>query len=266
MNSNPFVSVIIPMYNAEQYIQETISSVLSQSYENFEVIVVDNFSSDNSKEIIKSLNDARIELVELDYNSGGPSRPRNIGAKNANGELICFLDADDIWLPNKLESQINFFIEHEINFSSTDCTLINESSVDIPISFKNRIFNKFISKKTITDVIKNNFILTSSVIIRKDLLLSFNENDTYISVEDYDMWLNILLNKECKYLYQNKKLIKYRIVENSASERSSVLKQELKANVVLSNFVLKNPKYLGAYFHRMFFHLLRKKIKSNSIK
>lgn len=261
MSNKALVSVIIPMYNAQKYIEETVNSVLCQTYKNFEILIVDNSSTDDSRKIVNTYNDERIKIVELDFNSGGPARPRNIGIENANGEYIAFLDADDIWLPEKIEKQTIFMEENKVNFTSCDCSLIDEKSLKIPFGIKSQILHKIISKQSVSDVMKNNFILTSSVLIKKDLLIKFNESEDYMSVEDYDMWLHILVKERSRYEYQDEKLIKYRMVENSASDRSSVLKQELKANVVLANFILKNPKYIWAYFYRIFFHLFRKKLK-----
>lgn len=261
MKNNILVSVVVPMYNAQKYVKETIDSVLEQTYNNFEIIIVDNCSTDKSREIVNSYNNDRIKLIELKVNSGGPAQPRNVGIENAKGEYIAFLDSDDVWLVEKLEKQINFMNKHKVNFVSCDCSLIDESSRGVSLSKRSQIFNEITSKKNISDVIKNSFILTSSVLIKKDLLFKFNEEEKYMSVEDYDMWLKVLVEQQSKFKYLNQKLIKYRIVENSASGRGNVLKQELKANVVLANFILKNPKYIWAYFYRIFFHLLRKKLK-----
>lgn len=132
----------------------------------------------------------------------------------------------------------------------------------IKLKFLSKIYNKFINKKTICDVIKNNFILTSSVLVKKTLLNKFEEDKKYIAVEDFDMWLHILANNENIYKYQNEKLILYRVLENSVSNRKNILNQELKANLVLANFILKHEKYLSCYLYRQFFHIIIKKIRT----
>ncbi|MCK5293953.1 MAG: glycosyltransferase family 2 protein, partial [Arcobacteraceae bacterium] len=88
MNSEKLVSVITPIYNGENYILETINSVINQTYKNWEIIIVDNCSTDNSRQIVESINDPRIKLIKLDYNSGGPARPRNRGLENSKGDYI----------------------------------------------------------------------------------------------------------------------------------------------------------------------------------
>ncbi len=261
MIKESFISVITPMYNAENYILETINSVLSQTYQNWEMIIIDNCSTDNSVKIVENIHDKRIQLIKLDYNSGGPARPRNVGIENSKGDYIAFLDADDVWNLSKLEKQIKFINKNKIKFTSFDCSLIDENSKLFELSKKSLIFNKIVSKKTLCDLIKNNFIITSSVLIDKDLILRFNENKNSIAVEDFDMWLNIFIKYEKDYKYQNEKLLQYRVLEKSASDRSNLLKQELKVNIVLANFLLDNDKYIWCYFNRIFFHLFRKQLK-----
>ena len=259
----PLVTVITPMYNAEMFISETIISVLKQTFVNFEMIIVDNCSTDNSKEIVKSfiMLDNRIKLIELDYNSGGPARPRNIGIENAKGKYVAFLDADDIWDINKIEKQIKFLRESNIEFTSTDCILIDDKNKEINLNFLSKVYNKLSKKNTICDVIKNNFILTSSVFIKKSLLKKFEEDKRYIAVEDFDMWLHVLANHENIYKYQNEKLILYRVLENSVSNRKNILNRELKANMVLANFILLHNKYVKCYFIRLLTVIFIKLIK-----
>lgn len=263
MSNNPLISIVIPMYNAEAYVIDTINSVLKQSYQGFEIIVVDNCSTDTSRTLVKNIEDSRISLIELDYNSGGPARPRNIGIENAKGDYIAFLDADDVWKKNKLESQLLFLKENNIEFTSSDCILIDDEDNEIKLGLLSRIYSKFTKKKTLCDVMKNNFILTSSVLIKKTLLKKFNEDKKYIAVEDFDMWLDVLANNEDIYKYQNEKLIQYRILEGSISNRKNALNQELKANLVLANFVLQHSQYTKCYVQHMMVHFLIKFLKRN---
>src|SRR5690606_38944730 len=99
------ISVVIPLYNKEVYIKQTIENVLKQSYQEFEILVVDDGSKDNGPAIVKSFTDSRIKLIQKI--NGGVSSARNVGIQNAKYEYIAFLDADDIWLPNHLE-EIHF--------------------------------------------------------------------------------------------------------------------------------------------------------------
>ena len=102
---DPLVSVIIPTYNRAGVIKETINSIINQTYSNFEIIIVDDGSTDNTGDIIKTFQDDRIKYY-WKKNTGLPSKARNVGLKHVNGEFIAFLDSDDIWLPKKIETQL----------------------------------------------------------------------------------------------------------------------------------------------------------------
>lgn len=105
------VSIITPTYNSIAYIEKTIISVLKQTYQNWELLIVDDCSTDNSCELIKKFValDSRIKYLKTDQPSGSPTLPRNIGIQHASGRFIAFLDSDDVWLSNKLEEQIGLF-------------------------------------------------------------------------------------------------------------------------------------------------------------
>ena len=112
------VSVITPMYNCEKFISETIESVLNQTYTNWEMIIIDDCSTDKSKQIVKQYieRDKRIRLIALNENSGA-AVARNKGIEVSSGRFIAFLDGDDLWESNKLEKQIQFMTEKNIGFS-----------------------------------------------------------------------------------------------------------------------------------------------------
>ena len=114
------VSVITPMYNCEKFISETIESVLNQTYTNWEMIIIDDCSTDKSNQIVKQYieRDKRIRLIALNENSGA-AVARNKGIEVSSGRFIAFLDGDDLWEPNKLEKQIQFMTEKNIGFSFT---------------------------------------------------------------------------------------------------------------------------------------------------
>lgn len=109
--SLPLISIITPCYNSGQFIAETIESVLAQTYTNWELLVIDDCSTDNSADIILTYTklDNRIKYLKTENPSGSPTLPRNIGIKMAKGRFIAFLDADDMFLPNKLEKQLKCF-------------------------------------------------------------------------------------------------------------------------------------------------------------
>ncbi len=123
------VSIIMPNYNCDRFIEETINSVLAQTYCNWELLIVDDCSSDRSIEIINSYCaiDERIKLFVNDTNKGAAAS-RNLALREASGEWIAFLDSDDIWLPQKLEKQISFMNENDFSFSFSKYRQIDEES------------------------------------------------------------------------------------------------------------------------------------------
>lgn len=116
---NDLVSIVMPMYNDGKYIEKTLQSVLSQTYPNFELIVVDDCSTDDSITIVKRQQDKRIRLFENPSNSGA-AHSRNVALKKAKGKWIAFLDADDCWYPEKLEKQLLFMEKNKYDFSFTE--------------------------------------------------------------------------------------------------------------------------------------------------
>ena len=260
VGSDSLVSVIIPLFNAEKFIGETIRSVVTQSYNNWELIIVDDCSTDGSRDIVREYEkkDSRIKLIESRSNHGGPARPRNIGLENANGEYIAFLDADDLWLENKLKIQLNHIAKYNYNFISSNVSLIDANSKNIDIKYlvqhtMLKYINKYVNKYALCDLIKRNFITTSSTLIKKELIGSFDESQNIISVEDYGLWLEIFHNDETRYGYIDQKLLEYRILNDSVSDRKVKHKQATKANFCILKFILKNKRYdmVTCYYSRI---------------
>lgn len=121
------VSIVMPSYNTAKYIEETLNSVLKQTYSNWELIIVDDCSSDNTDEIVAKFDDKRIIYLKNDKNFGA-AMSRNRALKEANGKYIAFLDSDDLWMPDKLEKQIQYMKEHNYDFTYTNYEEIDENS------------------------------------------------------------------------------------------------------------------------------------------
>jgi len=267
----PLVTVITPIFNAQNFIAETIESVLGQIYQNWEMIIVDDCSTDNSRDIVKEYEtkDSRIKLIELKKNFGGPARPRNIGLDISKGDYLAFLDADDVWLENKLQVQMNEMLINNLDFTSTDSKFIDDNSIETIINkYKIVFFFKKIKRKaTLSDVIKGNFIRTSSAVVSKNFISKFDENKDFIGVEDMYLWMKILNDKNIRYKYITEKLMKYRISSTSLSERGANQKQALKANLCILKFILDNQKfdYIKYFYIRIiklaFIYFIKKIIK-----
>ncbi|BBA52809.1 putative glycosyltransferase [Fusobacterium varium] len=191
----PLVSIITPVYNAEEFLEETILSVLNQEYVNWELILIDDCSSDKSNEIIEQYlkKDKRIKYLKNKKNSG-PAITRNNGINISKGNYIAFLDSDDLWYKDKLKNQINFMLEKDLKISHGNyyfCNLkgkiLKKIRTDIEINYKKLLLgNQF---KTMTMVIKRE-ILTQKL---------FPD----IKHEDYAFFLNILNQRNISVRNEN---------------------------------------------------------------
>lgn len=211
------VSVIIPMFNASGFIARTIESVQGQSYQNWEMLVVDDCSTDNSCDIVKAYmqKDRRIKLIEMEVNFGGPAKARNLGIKNASGSYIAFFDADDIWMKDKLERQYNI-LENQSDIFLVYSNFLNSKRNNIrDVSIQER---KFKSGRIFKDLFLSvNFIACSSVMLRdcKQKKYYFDEDKKFIAIEDFDLWLKIAYNEKVSYI--NEPLIVYNESKNGIS-------------------------------------------------
>lgn len=202
------ISVIIPAYNSASYIEQCINSALNQTIPIFEIIVINDGSTDATEEISlrieeKSKNNTIIKIIN--QANGGPSKARNRGIKESKGDWIAFLDADDRWLPEKIEQQVS------ILYDNPNCKIIGT-----PIfSYRKKIFYKKISFE---EMLFKNYFFTSSVLVKKDLLsdISFDEKKKYS--EDYKLWLQIIKRNEGIIMYQE--LVVYAENQNRYKRKS----------------------------------------------
>lgn len=183
---NPIFSIITPCYNAGLHISETIESVLKQTFDFWEMIIVDDCSTDNSQKIINDyiVKDSRIKYFKTDQKSGSPSLPRNIGIDNARGKYIAFLDSDDIWLPDKLVNQIQFIEKYNYDLIYSYYEKMTWDGKRNERIIKTRKETKY------SDLLKSNSIPCLTSVIKKDII-----GDTrfkQIPQEDFCFWLDIL--------------------------------------------------------------------------
>jgi glycosyltransferase involved in cell wall biosynthesis len=183
----PLISVIIPVYNAEKTIRETIESVLNQTLTDFELIIVNDGSQDATLEAIFSIQDPRIKVFS--YANAGVSASRNRGIIQATGEYISFIDADDLWTPDKLEAQFNALKEHPeaaVAYSWTDW--IDESSQLIGAGVHQTASGNVYGKLLLGDFIGSG----SNPLIRKQALVEVGGfNESLVHAEDWDLWLRL---------------------------------------------------------------------------
>ncbi len=221
--NKPVVSVIIPAYNAESFIKETIESALNQTYKNIEVIVVDDGSTDNTEKIVKSIDDKRIKYIK--QNNRGVSAARNKGIEVSKGEFIALLDHDDIWLPRKLEKQLPLFSDPQVGLVFSD-TIFFKDGRDLY-----SIYSKYKPPQgwVFRELLKRNFISCETVVIRKKALESLDEwfpEDMEMS-EEYDLFLRLAY--KWKFDYVDEPLAKWRIHErNDSSLREHLVVKDYK--------------------------------------
>lgn len=208
--NNSKVSIITPLYNSESFIAETIQSVISQTYNNWEMLIIDDCSKDKSSEIVKTYKslDERIKYFKTDFPSGSPTKPRNIGVEKANGRYIAFLDSDDLWEQNKLETQLRVLEDESVAIVFSNYQKINEQGIQN---------NRVIKAPKIVDyqkLLKGNVIACCTCVYdsSKTGKLYFNNQGH----EDYALWLEILKKG---YFAKNTGLVsaKYRVRNASIS-------------------------------------------------
>lgn len=206
------VSIITPVYNCAKFLPKTIESVLNQTYKNWEMILVDDCTPDNSAEIINeySKRDKRIKYFKSEQNSGA-AETRNRALKESKGRFIAYLDADDLWTPEKLEKQVKFMLDNNYAFTNADYEVIDEYG-----NSKNKIVH-MLKKTDYHGFLQHNLLQTLGImidtkIIAKELCHMSKECER----EDAATWLQILKNGYSCYGL-NEVLGQYRRVEGSRS-------------------------------------------------
>ena len=250
----PLISVVMPSYNHCNFIKIAIESVIKQTYSNWELIIIDNNSTDGTKELISEFADSRIKIYYIS-NNGIIARSRNLGIIKSNGEWIAFLDSDDYWLPEKLGISSKYFFDkdfiyHDLLISNTRQSLFKLNKT-IYGDLGNNIFKGLMAR--------GNLINNSSVIVRKVLLLEvflIDENPLFVSAEDYHTWLKIA-NITNKFQYINKSLGTYREHNGGVSKKNYFLAFENVINefsfFLNSRDLVKTRCYLNYVKGRYFF-------------
>ena len=243
------VSIIMPSWNTGNFIGESIQSVLNQTYKNWELIIVDDCSTDNTDEIVASFNEERIRYFRNDKNSGA-ALTRNRAIREARGEWVAFLDSDDLWMPKKLEYQIKFMQKNDLVFSYHEYEKIDEESKPLNIYVsgprvvtKRKMYNygypgcltfmystKAMGLIQIKDIKKNN---------------------------DYAILLKLCKKADCVLLKKN--LAKYRIRKQSISHDK--LTKKLKSHYDLFHLCDEKPALIAIWYAcwNMFYGVLKKK-------
>lgn len=220
MERTPLVSVITPVHNAEQFIENTIQSVLEQSYSNLEMVLVNDASVDNSLAILEkyAAADSRIKVCNLDEN-GGAAIARNKGIDICSGEFVCFIDSDDTWQQEKISQQLMFMYEHKLQFSFTAYEVMTETGEKTSIVDMNSK-----SEVSYSDMLAKRATVGCSTVMLKRSLIGEHRMPLIRTGQDYAFWLKLLktgVSAKCLRV----PLTNYRIVKNSIS-RNKVKKAQ----------------------------------------
>ncbi len=258
----PLVSIIMNCRNGEKFLQESLNSVLKQTYKNWELVFVDNKSHDNSKKIFKKYNDSRFKYIflEQEVNLG---RARQEALKNCSGDFISFLDTDDLWFEDKLEKQMKFFEDNEIGMVISNTIFFSD------IKSKKFYNNDPPTGFVFYDLLDNYFISLETLICRTKYLkkISFKFDEDYSMISDLDLTLR--LSTICKLSYCPFILSKWRIHSSSDSWKKKNLffleKLRFIEKLKIKNFDLDKQKFLKHkknFIENTNFSLLLNKIES----
>ncbi len=264
----PFISVVIPAYNSEKYITETLNTVFAQTYKNFELIVSDDGSSDNTVEIVKDVfrefPDKNTKLLINKHQ--GPGATRNRGIEAASGKWVSFLDSDDKWFEQKLQRVVDFISSNsEINLvchNEVWHTGNGEKMLDYSATYNKKI-SPFLS------LYRQNCLSTSAVSVKREFLIKAGMFDESLpSAQDYDLWLRLSMLPDIKIGFINEPLGFYitrdgNISSNVEQRLRCVLKigQKYADNIKqISSFpIIEKLQYEGRFYASAGLELMRRK-------
>jgi len=214
---NPLISVVIPCFNSEKFIRESIKSVLNQTYKNIEIIVIDDGSDDSSPLILQEFSGF---LTVLNQKNSGAGSARNAGLEASNGEYIAFLDSDDYWDPDKISKQLNLILHEKLDLVYCGGKIIEKNSNEtllIP-KFRGDCYKYFIRYPTKAIILLG----CSSALFRKSILISSGYFDSAFkgAAEDWDFFRRVCIYAKVGYVDDS--LVGYRIHENNVSRRGFI--------------------------------------------
>ncbi|MBE2216764.1 MAG: glycosyltransferase [Ignavibacteria bacterium] len=240
---SPKISVILVVFNNERYIEQSIYSVLNQDYENFELIVHDDGSTDATPNILKKFEKLDNFKVVYGIHTGNIGRNRNLLAMMSSGSVLAFIDSDDIWRVNKLSSQVKYI--NDFSLVCCNASIIDDNSTVI----KDTYFpdQKSDMQITLKELLTTNYILTSSVVIRRESFFRYGgfEETLGFRGEDYLLWLEVSENS--RIVFMNSNLLDYRVHSSNLSykndqERIKLLKRTVEIRSRYVNIETKSIK------------------------
>jgi len=243
------VSVILPTYNSAEFLPDAITSVLSQTYKQFELIVVDDGSTDNTVQVIKEyLDDNRVSFIHRTANHG-VAAARNLAIDVSEGEFLAFIDADDVWEVTKLECQLRFMKKERLDFSYSYYDLVNESLKTI------KVIDQLPTSINYKALLRTNSIPILTVVLRKKILNQHRFKN--IKHEDYALWLSVMKSENINIHLFPRRLAKYRIHGESLSQNKfrsalwvwKLYRSEEKMSIIKSTIHMLFYTYYGVKKH-----------------
>lgn len=217
MNDNPTISVVMSVYNGELYIEEAIKSILSQTYKDFEFIIINDGSADKSLEIIEEYKNQDERVVLISRGNKGLIASLNEGIEKARGEYIARMDADDISLPSRFEEQLKFM---ESNY---DVGVCGTGIVGFGENMKENISFYSVEDSSLkVELLFSSVFAHPSVMMRKDLIKKYNlkYEESYKNAEDFELWVQMA--KYTKFANLKKPLLRYRVLQDSITRKSDI--------------------------------------------
>lgn len=231
------VSVIMPMYNESDYVEEAVNSILRQTYEDFEFIIIDDCSTDDSAEKVKNIKDNRIKLIESNNKNMGVSHAVNTGIKNSRGDYIVRMDADDVSEPDRIEKLITFALKENADLIGSQFDVFSDTTIPDGLYRFMEYSNKIIEP---IEIISNFTVMMPisqpTFCIKKDIFdEGFYYNTSLLTAEDYELLGRLLINNKKAYKVPEK-LVHYRYVNTSLSNKRS-LETTINSIKIKLNFI-----------------------------
>jgi len=212
LNFNHLIDIILPVYNSENYLDETLNSIINQDYQKYKVYIIDDCSTDNSYQVIKKYLNGKIFCIRLKKNMG-PAFCRNLGMRMSSSNVICFIDSDDLWSEKKLSKQLSFMIKEKTDFSYTNYKTFKKNNM-----YKDSISTpKFFNYLTFT---KNTSIATSSMMLNRSIIGNIKFKKIGYGFDDYIFKCDILRKNNLTARGLQEYLTFYRLRQGSISSKS----------------------------------------------
>jgi glycosyltransferase involved in cell wall biosynthesis len=275
-------SIIIPAYNAENYIGKTIDSILAQTFHDYECIIIDDGSTDETLTIVKAYNDPRIKIITQE-NSGGPAKPRNLGIASAQGEYLFIFDSDDIMIATKLETYVNVFENHQdVGLLFSDFSVINEKDEFITTHFLaeyrsfrgemaaiNSNLYQINMNRFVDEIVKANFIGTSSVCFRRELVVNNLFDERLTSGDDLFAWVRLAEKAKFYFIDEVMHFYRKRVGSISSANTEKLITNKVYVLNLISEQAPKSireiTKKKNEYYLSLGYYFLQKKMIKKSL-